>query len=95
MNVAEGAAITFKEKRWDWDADIWKANVVRKEINDDSIVYGAECCERCKAKYPSTRAWQKYNLYKQCECYSYPPTFSPLHNLTKNHGAYSIGTCED
>ena len=89
------ALITLDKKRWDWDADAWKANVVRKVINDDCIVDGAECCRRCKAMYPTTKAWQKFVNYKQCECYIYSPTFSPLYNMTKDHGSYSIGTCTD
>ena len=92
------ALITLDKKRWDWGADAWKANVVTKEVKDalvDSSVDGAECCRRCKAVYPTTRAWQKYVYYKHCKCYIYSPTFSPLYNLTKDHGKYSIGTCKD
>ena len=92
------AFITLDKKRWDWGADAWKANVVTKEVKDalrDSSVDGAECCRRCKEIYPTTRAWQKFVNYKQCECYIYSPTFSPLYNLTEDHEAYSIGTCKD
>ena len=95
LNVAEWTAITLEGKRWDWDADIWKTNVVQKNIWDDSIVSGAECCAICRAKYPASRGWQKFRYYTQCECMIYPPTFSPLYSLVRDHGAYDIGTCKE
>ena len=94
-DIFEGTAVTLSKKRWDWDADIWKANVVKKDVWDDSIVFGAQCCKKCRAKYPAAKAWQKFNSYKHCEFFLYSPTFSPLDSLAISHGAYSIGTCED
>merc|ERR1712179_896974 len=82
--------------RYNWDAVGWNAAVTKQNVVDvERIVDGSNCCQICKEKHPGTKAWQKYEGYKTCECLSYGDNFdSEIQNYEKKHGAYNIGYCE-
>ena len=81
-------------RRYDWHHKDWKAAVTKHNVwARTRIVDGSECCHICGEIYPETKVWQKYKLYNICECLTYDDDFDPS-EYEKNHGQYSIGSCE-